>query len=77
MIAQLSQLPAYPSPHSRVIFVNDPLQDWEMRLLADVAWDDPTVEVSPGRKLDHPPDLASYDRVLTFEGDSLRILRRP
>ena len=75
VIAQLHQLPKHPEPHSRVIFMHDPFEYWDMRLIADLFWNDPTLQISLGNKLPEAPDLSSYDWVLSFEGETLHAVR--
>jgi hypothetical protein len=74
-LEQIRTLPAHPPPHSHVIFVNDPFEYWDMLLIADLYWNDRTIDIKLGKKLPKLPDLNSFDWVLTFEGESLRVLR--
>ena len=77
VISQMNTLRAHPAPHSRVLFVNDPFDGWDMALIAGIFWNDHTLDIDLGKKLDHPPDLSSYDWILTFDGDKLRTIRTP
>ena len=77
VISQLQSLHPKPAPHSRVLFVNDPFDNWDMALIANLYFDDHTMEIDLSKKLDHPPDLASYDWVLAFEDGKLRTVRTP
>jgi hypothetical protein len=75
VISQLRALPSRPAPHSRILIVNDPFDDWDMRLIADVFWNDPSIDIDLSKKLDHPPDPAGYNWVLAFDGDTLRVVK--
>lgn len=74
-LEQLRALPLRPPPRSRVIFVNDPFEYWDMLLISELYWNDHTIDVTLGKKLPQLPDLNSFDWVLTFEGESLRVVR--
>lgn len=74
VLSQIRELPK-PAPNSRVLFLRDPFRDWDTYFIADLVWDDHTLDVKLADKLDRPPDLAQYDEVLDFEGQKLRVVR--
>jgi hypothetical protein len=71
-ITQLNNLHFQPKPGSKVIIVNDPWEkDWDMAFIAELVWNDPSVEITLSRKLDAPPDLSRFDSVLEFGSDGV------
>lgn len=77
-LAQIRAIQPKPAPHSRVIYLKDPFPDgYDTLFISDLLWNDPSVTVDLGLKLNPQPDLSTYDWVLTFEGDQLRVLKKP
>jgi hypothetical protein len=79
-ISQLKQLHFQPRHGSRVMIINDPWKhDWDMIFIAELAWDDPSLQVTLANRLPAPPgpeELAKYDSVLEFGPDGqLRVVR--
>jgi hypothetical protein len=77
-ITQVRELPAKPRPHSRVLFLNNPFQDWDMWFISSLLWNDHTIEVNLANHMTPPPGAAEIDQfdwVLAFEGDRLRVIR--
>jgi hypothetical protein len=75
IIAQFRSLPSRPAPRSRVLILSSPLPDWGTYFIARLVWGDHSVDVKLANMLGGPPDLASYDWILTFEGEDLRVVR--
>jgi hypothetical protein len=75
VISQFCDLPARPAPKSHVLFLSNPFRDWDTYFIANLVWNDHTLDVELANKLDHPPDMNQYDWVLEFEGDRLRVVR--
>ena len=80
VITQLKALHFQPKPGSKVIVVNDPWIDrWDMTFISELAWDDPSVQITMSRRLPAPPgpaELAKYDSVLEFGANgNLRMVR--
>jgi hypothetical protein len=75
VITQVENLHFQPRAGSKVIIVNDPWEhDWEMAFIAELAWNDPSVEITLSRWLPAPPgpeDLAKFDSVLEFSPDGV------
>ena len=75
VIEQMRTLPAHPPPNSRILILNDPFEYWDMRLIADVFWNDHTLDIDLGKKMSEPPDPNSYNWVLAWEGETLRAVK--
>jgi hypothetical protein len=75
IIAQLRNLHFQPKTGSKIIIVNDPWEkDWDMLFISELAWDDPTLDITLSRKMPSPPgpaELASFDSVLEFGPDGV------
>jgi Dolichyl-phosphate-mannose-protein mannosyltransferase len=73
VITQMKNLHFQPKPGSRVIIFNDPWpHDWDMTFIAELTWDDPSVQITLANRLPVPPspeELAKYDSVLEFGPD--------
>ena len=59
-------------PHDRVVFLNDPFEDWDMAFIAALWFRDPTVDIVLQRKTPIPPDeIAHANRLFDFRGGKL------
>jgi len=76
-LEQLRDLPARPAPHSTVLFLNNPFDDWDIWFMATLTWNDHTLDVQLANKVKPPPDPAAFNWVLAFDGDRLRVVRSP
>ena len=76
-LTQIRDLPRRPAPHSTVLFLNNPFPDWDIWFMAMLVWNDHTLDVKLADKINPPPDPSTFDWVLTFEGDRLRVIRSP
>lgn len=79
-IRQVQALHVNPAPKSRVLFIDDPFEDWDMLFIAQLVWRDPTIDVTLSRKLPErpgPEELQSFDYVLAFRDGELRMETRP
>ena len=77
VIAQIRGIQPKPAPGSRVIILKNPLDDYYAYFIASLIWNDHTITIHLANKLAEPPDLASYQWILTFEGDKLQVLKKP
>jgi hypothetical protein len=75
-VEQLAALRPRIRPHSKVIFLNDPFEDWDMRFIAELWFRDPTIQFWVQR-LNHLPEaeVAAMDYVFAFENGQLRQLK--
>ncbi len=74
-IGEVRDLRARPAPHSVIVFLNNPFPGWDMWFIAMLEWNDPTLNVMLANKLGAAPDLATFDWVLAFEGDKVRLVQ--
>jgi hypothetical protein len=72
VIGQLRALGPHVAPHSRVIFLSDPFQDWDMTFIGALWFGDRTVDVHNQRteKLS-PSEIARMDHVFDFRDGKL------
>ena len=59
VLSQIRDLPK-PAPNSRILFLSNPFQDWDTYFMANLVWDDHTLNVQLANKLDTPADLDQY-----------------
>ena len=72
VIEQLRALNPRVPPRSRVVFLNDPFQDWDMVFIAGLWFRDPSVIIHLHRKTPFPPEeLANMDYQFRFENGKL------
>jgi len=62
VITQLRDLGSRPEPHSRVIFLSNPFEDWDTYFAARLLWRDRSIDIQLANKLDVPPSAADLDR---------------
>jgi len=77
-IQQFASLPFRPRPHSSVLILKDPFPGYEAFDIAELTWNDHSLNVHLGRDYHAEPtaaEIATYDSVLTFEGGELKVLR--
>jgi len=77
VLTQIRDLPARPKPGSRVLFEENPFRDWDTWFIANLLWNDHTLDIKLLNHLDKPEDPQHFEWVLTFEGDRLRVIQRP
>lgn len=61
----------------KVLFLDDPFDDWDMVFIARLWFRDPTLEVDLAKRTTRPApvsELGKYDRVLKFEGKTLIVV---
>ncbi len=76
-MAEMRALPK-PAPRSRVIFLNDPFPNgYDILFIAQLLWNDHTLDIDLGNKFTKPPDLDQYQWVVAFEGEKLHVLKQP
>ena len=75
VLTQIRDLPWRPAHGSRVLIVANPFPDWDTYFMATLLWNDHTLDVKLGNHMDTPEDPQGFDRVLTFDGDRLRVIR--
>jgi len=73
VIRQLGSLHVVPKANSKVLFVNDPFDGFDMLFIAELIWNDPTLDIQLSQKM---PALSSrnsnaFDEIFTFEGSVL------
>jgi len=56
VLEQFHAVNPHPRPHSSVVFLNDPFQDWDMAFIAELWFRDRTVHIKLHRKTPLPPD---------------------
>jgi len=79
VITQIRALGPAPDPNTRVIFMENPLPDWNTYFIARLLWRDRSIEIGLANKLDSPPteaDLNQFAWILTFENGNLRVRRK-
>ena len=79
LITQIRDLP-HPAPGSRVMILNSPLRGWDVYFMSELLWNDRSIEIQMGDKSSAPPstgELKSFDWILAFDRDELRVVRRP
>ncbi|HML18599.1 MAG TPA: hypothetical protein VK419_16325 [Bryobacteraceae bacterium] len=79
VITQVRELPR-PAPGSRVMILSSPFNGWDAYFIAELAWNDRSIQIQMGDKSPQPPsaeELKSFDWVLAFDRDILRVVRRP
>lgn len=65
-------------PHSSVVFLNDPFQDWDMAFIAELWFRDRTVDIKLQRKTPLPPDaLARADYIFDYRDHHLIRIPNP
>ncbi len=77
VLTQIRDLPERPKPGSRVLFEQNPFRDWDTWFIANLLWNDHTIDIKLLNHLDKPEDPQHFEWVLTFDGDRLRVIRRP
>lgn len=75
VIRQLHDLP-HPAPHSRVIILRNPFEDFDMAFIAMLTWSDHSIDIYLANKLNHPPNPGDYNWILDFEGETLRVVKQ-
>jgi hypothetical protein len=73
-IRQLRDLHVVPKPGSRILFVDDPFDDYNMLFIAQLVWNDHSLYIQLSRKMP-APDADSFDEVFVFDGPILRVRR--
>lgn len=79
VISRMQALPFRPKPHSSVLFLSDPFDDWRTVFISQLVWDDHSVEIIFAHRLPSKLTQAEMDRfgsILTFEGDTPKVVRR-
>jgi hypothetical protein len=77
VLTQIRDLPARPKPGSRVLIEKNPFRDWDTWFMANLVWNDHTLDIKLLDHLDKPEDPEHFQWVLTFEGDRLKVIRAP
>jgi hypothetical protein len=76
VIQQLDALHSSVRPHSRVVFLNDPFEGWDMAFIAQLWFRDRSLEIRLDRKTPFTPEeLAQADHVFTFADGRLLQVR--
>jgi hypothetical protein len=76
MIGELQALHPQVRPHSTVIFLNDPFDDYDMAFIADLCFLQRDVNIRLQRKTPIPPgELAKADHLFGYEGGKLTQIR--
>jgi hypothetical protein len=69
VICQLKNLHETPKHRSRILFVNDPFEGFDMLFIAELIWNDPSLDIQLSRKV--PASIAlqagAYDEVFVFK----------
>jgi hypothetical protein len=78
VIRELRDLHVAPRAHSRVLFVNDPLEGYDMLYVAELVWNDPSLDIQLSRKmLGFSRDAGRFDGVFVFRGSVLVVEKVP
>lgn len=75
VLTQIRDLPSKPKPGSRVLIEQNPFQDWDTYFLANLVWNDHTLDIRLANKMNEPADPSRFDWVLTFDEDHLRVVK--
>jgi hypothetical protein len=72
VIEQLRALNPHAAPKSRVVFLNDPFNDWDMTFIGQLWFGDPGIHVFTQR-MEHlsPAELARMDQIFDFQNGKL------
>ena len=78
VIRQLRNLDPKVAPGSKVLFVDDPFQQWDMYFIARLWFRDRTLELWLQRKLSLPEsEIAEMDYIFQFRGPTLTQVKPP
>jgi hypothetical protein len=67
VIRQLEELHPKVQPHSRIVFLNDPFEDWDMAFIAQLWFCDRSLDIQLDRKTPFTrEELAQVDHIFTF-----------
>lgn len=78
MLDQMQKLRPEIKPGAKVLFLNDPFNDWDMYFIAELILRDRTAQITLQRKVDHalsPEEVAKFDTLLTATKDSIQRVR--
>ncbi len=78
VVSQLRDLGTQPAHHAKVIFLNNPFNDFDALFIAQLVWNDPTVEIKLANYMPSMPtadELQSFDWIMAFDGQKLRVVR--
>jgi hypothetical protein len=76
VIQQLDELRPAASPNSRIVFLNDPFEGWDMEFIAELWFRDRTLDIKLDRKTPLTrEELACADHVFTFADGRLVQMR--
>jgi hypothetical protein len=70
VMSQLRSFPFRPRPGSSVLFLDDPFTDWRMYFIAQLVWDDHSVNIQIARRLPSSPtqaEISQYNALLAFK----------
>ena len=72
VIQQMDELRPKVRPHSRIVFLNDPFEGWDMAFIAELWFRDRSLEIRLDRKTPSTrEELAQADHVFTFANGKL------
>jgi len=72
VIQQLRALHPQVRPHSQVVFLNDPFEDWDMTFIGTLWFADRSIEIyNQNHQHLSPAELASMDHVFDFQNGKL------
>ena len=78
VIQQLRNLDPKVAPGSKVLFVDDPFEAWDMYFIAELWFRDRTLELRLQRKVPLPePEIAEMDYIFQFRGSTLTQVKPP
>jgi hypothetical protein len=76
VLQQFRALHPHVRPHSHVVFLDDPFQEWDMLFIADLWFRDRSITVHLQRLTPLPPDgLAHADYLFDYRDDKLLRVR--
>ena len=76
MIAQFRALNPHVRPHSTVVFLNDPFEQWDMALIAELWFHDRTLNIRLQKKTPFSEaELAKVDYLFDYRDGKLVLVR--
>jgi hypothetical protein len=67
VITEFKALHFQPKPSSKVLIMNDPWEhEYDMLFVAQLVWNDPTIQIALSRGPPPPADLAEFDNIIVF-----------
>lgn len=78
VLTQIRDLKMRPAGNSKVIFLNNPFEEFDTLFIAELVWNDPTIVIKLANKMPvrpAPAEMEAFDWILDFEGEKLQVVR--